>query len=144
MIPTTIHWAVVGGALLGVGAAVLLLFNGQIAGIGGNFRGLINLERADIPWRIAFIAGLICAGVIATQYVPEMLDIGNLNRSGAVIAIAGFISGIGCCVQNGCTSGHGVCGMSRMSVRSMTATGVFFVVAFLTVLVIRVVFGGAL
>lgn len=144
MIPTTILWAVIGGGLLGVGAATMLLFNGQIAGIGGAFRGLVNLEWADVPWRFSFIAGLLVAGIGASFYAPEMLDISTLNRSAAVIVISGFISGIGCCYQNGCTSGHGVCGISRLSIRSITATGVFFVVAFLTVLVIRLGFGGSI
>ena len=144
MIPTTIQFAITGGALLGVAAAILLLFNGRIAGIGGAVRGLVNLEQADIPWRVAFIAGLMFAGLIATQFLPEMLDVTNLNRSAAIIVISGFVSGIGASMQNGCTSGHGVCGISRLSIRSISATGVFFGIAFLTVLVIRLVFGGSI
>ncbi|RZF28079.1 YeeE/YedE family protein [Paraburkholderia sp. UYCP14C] len=129
-----------GGLLIGLAAAMLVLFNGRIAGISGIFGGLLTWPRNDIGWRVAFVAGLIGAPVIAGLLgKPAVADI---EAGWGEILVAGFLVGIGTRYASGCTSGHGVCGLSRGSVRSLVATATFMVAGFLTVLVQRHLIGG--
>lgn len=129
-----------GGLIIGLAAAVLILFNGRIAGISGILGGLFSLPSKDMAWRLTFLAGLIGAPVIAGLLgKPATVDI---QASWSVILVAGFLVGIGTRYASGCTSGHGVCGISRGSIRSLVATVTFMAAGFLTVFVQRHLIGG--
>ncbi|WP_042263035.1 YeeE/YedE family protein [Paraburkholderia heleia] len=129
-----------GGLIIGLAAAGLVLLNGRIAGISGIFGGLLSLPRNDSGWRIAFVAGLVLAPVIAGLLGrPAIADI---EAGWGVILVAGFLVGIGTRYASGCTSGHGVCGLSRGSLRSLVATLTFMAAGFLTVFVQRHLIGG--
>ncbi|MBP0630717.1 MULTISPECIES: YeeE/YedE family protein [unclassified Cupriavidus] len=129
-----------GGLIIGAAAAVLVLFNGRIAGISGILGGLLSLPRADMAWRVTFLIGLVGAPVIASLLgQPAVADI---QASWGQILVAGFLVGLGTRYASGCTSGHGVCGISRGSVRSLVATLTFMAAGFLTVFVQRHVIGG--
>ena len=127
--------ALAGGALIGLAAALFLLLNGRIAGISGVLGGLLKPVSGDIFWRVAFVLGLIGAplvyGLFAGLPVPE-IDAGN-----AALIAAGLLVGVGTRYGSGCTSGHGVCGLSRLSPRSLVATACFMGAGFATVFVIR-------
>ena len=129
-----------GGLLIGAAAAVLVLFNGRIAGISGILGGLLSLPRGDLAWRLAFLAGLVGAPLAASMLGrPAMAEI---QAGWGEIAVAGFLVGLGTRYASGCTSGHGVCGLSRGAVRSLVATLTFMAAGFLTVFVLRHVVGG--
>lgn len=131
--------ALAGGALIGVASAIFVLFNGRIAGITGILGGLLRPKLRDIGWRLAFIIGLIAAPFIWLLFAPLpeiQIDAGN-----TLLAIAGLIVGIGTRYGSGCTSGHGVCGISRLSPRSIIATVAFMATGVLTVYVVRHVLG---
>uniref|UniRef100_UPI003F49B411 YeeE/YedE family protein n=1 Tax=Cupriavidus yeoncheonensis TaxID=1462994 RepID=UPI003F49B411 len=133
-------FSLAGGLIIGLAAAVLVLFNGRIAGISGILGGLLSLPRKDMAWRLAFLAGLVGAPVIASLLgKPVFADI---QASWGEILVAGFLVGLGTRYASGCTSGHGVCGISRGSVRSLVATLTFMVAGFLTVFVQRHLIGG--
>ena len=128
--------AAIGGALIGLASVLLMLLTGRIAGISGIFGGLLNPRFGEIGWRIAFIAGLILAPLIAGligygMHPPQM------PASWTVIIAAGVLVGFGTRLAGGCTSGHGICGMARLSARSIAATVIFMVVAITTVAVTR-------
>jgi uncharacterized protein len=141
----TIDWvhftpqaALAGGVLIGLAAAAFILFSGRIAGISGILGGLLRVEHGDAGWRIAFLAGLIAAPVLYGLFaaLPEVtIDAG----SGTLVA-AGLLVGIGTRYGAGCTSGHGVCGISRRSPRSLVATAAFMFAGFVTVYLVRHVF----
>lgn len=132
--------ALAGGLVIGVAVLVLLLFNGRVAGISGVIGGLLRWPRNDVAWRLTFFAGLLAAPVIASVLgKPAIADIdANWNE----ILIAGFLVGLGTRYASGCTSGHGVCGIARGSVRSLAATATFMATAFVTVFVQRHLVGG--
>lgn len=132
--------SLVGGLIIGTAAAVLILFNGRIAGISGILGGLFSLPRADMAWRLTFLIGLVAGPVVAGLLgKPAVADIqANWNE----ILVAGFLVGIGTRYASGCTSGHGVCGISRGSIRSLVATLTFMAAGFLTVFVQRHLIGG--
>jgi uncharacterized membrane protein YedE/YeeE len=133
--------AAVGGALIGLSAALLMLTTGRIAGISGIFGGLIGWNVPDRDWRIAFVVGLILAplsGALVGYAVAEP----QMPMSWAVIVIAGFLVGFGTRLGGGCTSGHGICGVARLSPRSLVATTVFMAVAIIVVAVTRHWLGG--
>jgi uncharacterized membrane protein YedE/YeeE len=112
-----------GGALIGLAASLLLVASGRIAGISGIVSGLLLGKRGDRGWRMAFLAGLLLAGVAFAIAAPNA--VGASPRSLATLIAAGVLVGVGTRLGNGCTSGHGVCGISRLSVRSLTATATF-------------------
>lgn len=129
-------WAsLAGGALIGVAAMLLILFNGRIAGISGIVGGLLSLKKGDMSWRLAFMGGLIAAPLIWQLFasLPEI----RIDGGFLMMALAGLIVGIGTRYGSGCTSGHGVCGISRLSPRSIVATLLFMSMGFVTVYVIR-------
>lgn len=132
--------ALAGGALIGAAAAALLLLRGQIAGVSGAFGNLVLGKVGDGAWRLAFVAGLLLAIPayrLATGAIPALeLDIGP---AGAIVA--GLLVGAGTGRGNGCTSGHGVCGLANLSWRSLTATATFMAVAAVTVFVRRHLLG---
>jgi uncharacterized membrane protein YedE/YeeE len=133
--------AAIGGALIGLSSVLLMLLTGRIAGISGIFAGLLNVRSDDKAWRIAFIAGLLLAPVIAGA-IGYGMTAPKLPASWAVIVAAGLLVGFGTRLGSGCTSGHGICGIGRFSVRSITATIVFMVTAVLTVAVTHHLLGG--
>jgi uncharacterized membrane protein YedE/YeeE len=133
--------SLVGGAMIGVAASLLLLGNGRIAGISGVVRGLLRPAAGDTAWRVLFVAGLALGGLTLRLIEPRLVQ-ADLHRSAWVVAIAGLLVGFGTALGNGCTSGHGVCGISRGSVRSVVATVTFMATGILTVWLVRHAFGG--
>ena len=127
--------AIAGGAVIGLAAGTLVLLNGRIAGISGIAGGLFAAARGDIGWRLAFLAGLMAAPLLfqlATPLPPVQIEAGT-----STLIVAGLMVGLGTRYGSGCTSGHGVCGISRLSARSMVATAVFMAAGFATVFVVR-------
>lgn len=128
--------ALIGGALIGVAASLLLLGSGRIAGISGILGGLLTPTPGDRLWRALFLLGLLAAGVFGALFAPQL--IGSSPRSVPVLVAAGLLVGIGTRLGNGCTSGHGVCGISRLSPRSIFATVTFIAAG---MIVVRLVAG---
>jgi len=133
--------AAVGGALIGFSAILLMLLNGRIAGVTGIFSGLIDPLGTDRAWRATFVAGLIAAPLSAAL-LGYTIPIPHLPTSLVTIAAAGLLVGFGTRLSNGCTSGHGICGVARLSPRSITATVIFMAAAIVVVAVTRHVVGG--
>ena len=127
--------AFAGGVLIGLAAAILILVNGRIAGISGIIGGLLRPIRGDVAWRLAFIAGMIFApAIFGIFYVlPES----RVDASWGILMAAGLLVGVGTRYASGCTSGHGICGISRLSPRSIVATVIFMAVGFITVYLLR-------
>jgi uncharacterized membrane protein YedE/YeeE len=132
--------AAIGGGLIGLSAVLLMLLTGRIAGISGIFGGLLNFRDDDRDWRIAFIAGLILAPLIA-GWIGHAIPTPKLPASWTVIIGAGLLVGFGTRLGSGCTSGHGICGIARLSSRSIVATIVFMLAAIATVAVTHHVLG---
>lgn len=129
-----------GGMLIGAASALLLVSHGRIAGISGIVGGLADGHaRGDRAWRLWFVGGLLLGGSVLAWWWPGML--GASPASWPVLAIAGLLVGLGTRVGSGCTSGHGICGISRLSARSIVATLTFMATAMLTVLVTRHLLG---
>lgn len=120
-----------GGLLIGLAATFLLLLNGRIAGISNIVGGLWSAQRGEISWRWLFVAGLLAGG--ATLWLVHPAAFGPSPSSPTKLALAGLLVGMGACLGNGCTSGHGVCGLSRRSLRSLAATLAFMGTAMATV-----------
>lgn len=140
--------ALLGGMLIGLAAAGLLVLTGRIAGVSGVIGGLIHPSpgaggRAERPWRLAFFVGLLVGGALLRLLLPQAFG-GAVSRSLPALIVAGLLVGFGSRLGNGCTSGHGVCGVARFSKRSIVATVTFVATAALTVWLTRVAFGGAL
>ncbi|MGL5167958.1 MAG: YeeE/YedE family protein [Afipia sp.] len=131
-----------GGALIGLAAAMLMLLTGRIAGISGILSGLLVQGAQDRGWRLAFVAGLIAAPLIAALATGAALPSPAMPASLIVVVIAGLLVGVGTRMGGGCTSGHGVCGVARLSARSLIATAVFMAAAIATVAIVRHVIGG--
>ncbi|EGR0922257.1 YeeE/YedE family protein [Vibrio parahaemolyticus] len=123
-----------GGILLGISATILLLVNGKIAGISGIMNGIMSPKRGDYSWRLLFAVGMIAGGLISVLMLGVAVP-STANLSLGIVIAAGLLVGIGTRLGNGCTSGHGICGMGRLSKRSIVATCVFMAVAGLTVFV---------
>lgn len=113
-----------GGILIGLSAAAMLLFIGKIVGISGILAGVLRPVKSDTSWRLSFIGGLVVGGLILGVLLPLSFQFGTLRSNGA-LTIAGLMVGVGTRLGNGCTSGHGVCGVARLSVRSIVATAIF-------------------
>ncbi|MEX6508434.1 YeeE/YedE family protein [Jiella sp. M17.18] len=137
--PFTPLASTLGGVLIGLSAVLVMALFGRIAGISGITTGAVPARRDDWPWRLAFVAGLIAAPllVLAVTGAPVHQTVsGNL----AAMAVAGLLVGFGTVTGSGCTSGHGVCGLARLSQRSLVAVLTFMATAILTVLVLRHLF----
>lgn len=130
-----------GGALIGLAAAILVVANGRIAGISGILGGLLRPARNDWGWRLAFVAGLLAAPTVYALVAP--LPVPRIEAGTAVLVIAGLLVGFGTRLGSGCTSGHGVCGLARMSPRSLAATLGFMAAGFATVFLVRHVLAAA-
>ncbi|MBA2662212.1 MAG: YeeE/YedE family protein [Bradymonadaceae bacterium] len=135
--------SLVGGILIGLAAAAMMLFNGRVAGISGIFGGILMPAKGELSWRLTFFVGLLVGGLILLLAMPQAFDFTS-GRTLAMLAAAGLLVGIGTRLGGGCTSGHGVCGLSRLSLRSLVATMTFMATGAITVFVMRVFFGGAL
>ena len=133
--------AFTGGLLIGAAAALLMLFNGRIAGVSGILGELVDRSASDRVWRLYFLAGLVGSAAVYGLMVPGSAGIA-LTGSIPVLILGGLIVGYGTRLGGGCTSGHGVCGMARLSYRSITATATFMAVAAVTVFVVRHAIGG--
>jgi uncharacterized membrane protein YedE/YeeE len=131
--------ALAGGALIGIAAAMFVLLNGRIAGISGVLGGLLSPRRGDVGWRLAFLGGLMFAPLAYGLFsVPPAV---HVDAEYGTLVAAGLLVGVGSRYGSGCTSGHGVCGISRRSPRSVAATLVFMGAGFATVFAVRHAFG---
>jgi hypothetical protein len=142
----TIDWnaftpwsAAIGGVIIGAAVAIFVLVNGRIAGISGIVGGLFRPAPGDVAWRFAFVAGLIAAPILYA--LVATLPPVEIGASYPMLLVAGFLVGIGTRYGAGCTSGHGVCGISRLSPRSLVATLLFMAAGFATVYSVRHVIG---
>lgn len=134
--------ALAGGALIGLSASLLLLFNGRVAGISGIAGGLLaHRTRQELAWRLTFLLGLVGGGFVLRALWPQTLGAPIVPGAAWVVA-AGLLVGFGTRLSNGCTSGHGVCGVSRGSARSIMATITFMATGAATVFLVRHVLGG--
>jgi uncharacterized protein len=138
----TINWAeftpwtaLAGGMLLGLASALFVLFNGRILGISGIVGALFRAPRADRAWRLAFLAGLVLSPAVYVQFTA--LPTVQIDAGWGTLVVAGLLVGLGTRYGAGCTSGHGVCGLSRRSPRSLAATLTFMGMGFVTVFVLR-------
>ena len=130
-----------GGALIGLAAAALMMLTGRLAGVSGILGGALQVKPADQGWRLAFIAGLIAAPLLAAL-AGAPLPRPAMTSSLVLAAVAGLLVGFGSRMGNGCTSGHGVCGFARLSTRSIAATAIFMITAIAVVAIVRHGFGG--
>jgi uncharacterized membrane protein YedE/YeeE len=128
--------ALIGGALIGLASVLLMLLTGRIAGISGILGGTLAMGGDERLWRLAFIAGLIAAP-IASGLVGWPLPEPQLPENWLVIVVAGLLVGFGSRLGGGCTSGHGVCGIARLSARSIAATAIFMATAIIVVAIVR-------
>jgi uncharacterized membrane protein YedE/YeeE len=128
--------AAIGGAMIGAAAGALLALTGKTAGISGILDGLVRREKSEMGWKAAFVLGLLVGGIGLALFLPESLPTEGL-RSPPMMALAGLLVGFGTRLGGGCTSGHGVCGIGRLSVRSIVGTVVFIAVGAITVVVAR-------
>jgi uncharacterized membrane protein YedE/YeeE len=129
-------WAsLAGGIILGIAAALFILLNGRVLGISGILGGLVKPKAGDTGWRVAFVAGLIAAPLLWRLFAP--LPVARVDASIPVLVIAGLLVGWGTRYGSGCTSGHGVCGLARLSPRSLAATLAFMAAGFVTVFIAR-------
>jgi len=131
-----------GGLLIGFAAALLLLINGRVAGISGIAGGIVNslfsVSWRDLGWRVAFVSGLLVSTLVWQQF--SSLPAVQIDASGLMLVLAGLLVGFGTRLGSGCTSGHGVCGMARLSSRSIVATITFMLTGFVMVYLFRHVF----
>jgi len=132
--------ALMGGAMIGLASAALLLLNGRVAGITGIFAGLLEPGRGDKIWRALFVAGIVGGAASVALLRPQTFQF-ELVRSPALLVAAGLLVGFGTRLANGCTSGHGLCGVSRFTPRSLLATVTFMLAGALTVFVGRHLLG---
>jgi uncharacterized membrane protein YedE/YeeE len=128
-----------GGMLIGLAAALLLLLAGRIAGISGIVGGLLRPMKGDIGWRSAFLLGLVAAPMVYAVFAP--LPAVRVDAGTGTLVVAGLLVGLGTRYGAGCTSGHGVCGLSRLSPRSLVATLAFMLAGFVTVYAVRHLLG---
>lgn len=124
--------ALIGGMLLGISTAMLLFFNGRIAGISGIASGLFVPNKSDWQWRVVFILGMAISGLIY-QIILGNISVATIVTDRSTLLIAGLLVGVGATLGSGCTSGHGICGIARFSPRSIVATLIFMSTAMVTV-----------
>lgn len=139
---TDVLWPLIGGVLIGLSASGMLLSIGRVTGISGIFGGvLFRRERREFTWRALFLAGLLLGGLVLTLSGQFVFEVG-IRRSLGAVALGGLLVGFGTTVGNGCTSGHGVCGVSRFSRRSLIATCTFIGSGVFVAYVVEHVIGG--
>jgi uncharacterized membrane protein YedE/YeeE len=128
--------ALLGGALIGLAVSLMLFWHGRVTGISGIINGALSPMKGDTQWRVSFILGLFLGGFVMHQLNPDVFK-NTVQQAPWVPAVAGVLVGFGTIMGSGCTSGHGVCGISRMSPRSIVATGVFMAAGILAVYIFR-------
>lgn len=130
--------SLIGGMLIGLSAVILLITNGRIAGISGIISRLLppSIHKPDFSQGLLFLTGLILS-IPLWYFINGSMPVQFISENYLILSIAGLLVGFGAVLGNGCTSGHGVCGISRLSTRSITATGTFMMTSFLTVLLLR-------
>lgn len=133
--------SLLGGLLIGLSASLVLLGQGRVAGISGIWGGLLRPVEGDVGWRATFVAGLLSGAALVVLLAPGLVRAPE-GRSLVSVAVAGLLVGVGTRIGNGCTSGHGVCGLSRLSVRSAVSVATFMSVGFLVATGISALFGG--
>ena len=133
--------SLLGGILIGISASMMWILGGRIAGVSGIMGGCVNVLPRDFAWRAAFLGGLVAGGVALQVAAPGTIEFA-LDRSLGALVVAGLLVGFGTRMGSGCTSGHGVCGLSRFSVRSLVATLTFMATGIATATVITYVLGG--
>jgi len=129
-----------GGVLIGISATILLAFNGRVAGISGILEGILPPSDENTRWRAVFLVGMIATGLAMAPVLPDAFI--DVNRPIWLVTVAGLLVGIGTRMSNGCTSGHGVCGMAMFSKRSFVAVGVFLTTGILTATIAGQILGG--
>jgi len=129
--------SLVGGVMIGVAALLLMLLHGRVMGISGILGGIVRpAARDDVPWRLLFVAGALLGPLAVIYLVGRPVDVVDV-ASGLVLPVAGFLVGLGTAIGSGCTSGHGICGLARLSMRSAAAVGMFMIAAVVTVYIVR-------
>ena len=129
--------SLVGGVMIGVAALLLMLLHGRVMGISGILGGIVRpAARDDMPWRLLFVAGALLGPLAVIYLVGRPVDLVSV-ASGLVLPVAGFLVGLGTAIGSGCTSGHGICGLARLSMRSAAAVGMFMITAVVTVYIVR-------
>ena len=129
--------SLVGGVMIGVAALLLMLLHGRVMGISGILGGIVRpAARDDVPWRLLFVAGALLGPLAVIYLVGRSVDVVPV-ASGLVLSVAGFLVGLGTAIGSGCTSGHGICGLARLSMRSAAAVGMFMITAVVTVYIVR-------
>ena len=130
--------SLIGGMLIGLSAVILLITNGRIAGISGIISRLLppSIHKPDFPQGLLFLTGLILS-IPLWYFINGSMPVQFISENYLILSMAGLLVGFGAVLGNGCTSGHGVCGISRLSTRSITATGAFMMTSFLTILLLR-------
>jgi uncharacterized membrane protein YedE/YeeE len=130
--------SLIGGLLIGLAAALFILLQGRVLGISGILGGLLAPKQGDAGWRLSFLLGLLAAPLVAGLLAPEgFLKAPRIDAGYGLVVLAGLLVGLGTRYGAGCTSGHGVCGLSRLSPRSLVATLAFMATGFVTVFLIR-------
>ena len=135
--------SLVGGIVIGIAALVLLRFYKRIAGISGIFGGLFPFDAGEILWRLVFLAGLMTGGVVLSFLHSDAVTF-ELTYSNPALILAGLLVGIGSRMGNGCTSGHGICGLGRLAPRSVVAVLTFMVTGILSAVLVQQFLGGAI
>ncbi len=133
--------SLIGGALIGASASMLLLFEGRVAGISGIVGELFRPKEGEVAWRLAFLVGMLVAGLGAVLFAPQLVAV-TLDRHWSLTLVAGLLVGFGTRLGSGCTSGHGVCGLSRMSPRSLVSVLTFMAVGATVATVVGGLTGG--
>lgn len=133
--------ALIGGIVIGISVTMMLLFKGRVTGISSIIYGIMAPMEKEWYWRVSFVAGLIAGGFLLKVFYPSTFVI-ETDRQSVHLIIAGLLVGYGTLLGNGCTSGHGVCGISRLSVRSITATLVFILFGILATYLMRIIIVG--
>ena len=129
--------SLVGGVMIGVAALLLMLLHGRVMGISGILGGIVRpAARDDVPWRLLFVAGALLGPLAVIYLVGWPVEVVPV-ASGLVLPVAGFLVGLGTAIGSGCTSGHGICGLARLSMRSAAAVGMFMITAVVTVYIVR-------
>ncbi len=132
--------ALIGGAIIGLAVSLMLIFNGRVTGISGIIAGAIQPKKGDTFWRFSFLGGLLAGGILLKFVVPNSFSI-QTNVKDVDYIVAGLLVGFGTLLGNGCTSGHGVCGISRFSIRSILATFTFIFFGALSVAIFKIMRG---
>tara|TARA_B100000963_G_scaffold330209_1_gene320132 strand:- start:88 stop:522 length:435 start_codon:yes stop_codon:yes gene_type:complete len=129
--------SLVGGVMIGVAALLLMLLHGRVMGMSGILSGIVRpAARDNVQWRLLFVAGALLGPLAVIYLVGQSVDVVPV-ASGLLLPIAGFLVGLGTAIGSGCTSGHGICGLARLSMRSAAAVGMFMITAVITVYIVR-------